>query len=79
VLATLITNASFRQEGPLALTAGSLVRLTGRVSTEQNTENDFGVATVRLVDTEGGALAESSTDAITAPNAAERHLGRILS
>jgi len=62
------TNASFRQDAARALTAGSLLRFRGRVSTEQNTENDFGVATVRLRDAAGVVLAESSTEALTTPS-----------
>lgn len=63
------TNASFRQHGVSALTAGSLLRLTGRISTEQNTDNDVRVATGRLLDAEGGVLTESSTDPLaTASN-----------
>ena len=59
------TNAFLRQDGTSALVQGASLRLTGRVSTEANTENDFGVATVRVLDAEGAVLAESSTEALT--------------
>jgi hypothetical protein len=62
------TTASFRQDGISALVEGSLLNLSGRVSTEQNTDNDFGIATVRALDAEGAVLTESSTVALTTPS-----------